>query len=107
MSGQLNLEQRQVILDSAVRQYVRRGYQVILSRDASAQLIKPKSFSGGAAIINVLLIPVFGLGVVLLLLQFIDYLVKRDTTLYLEVDARGHIHRTSNSLSIRLFPWTA
>ncbi len=107
MSGQLNLQQRQVILDGAIRNYARRGYRIASRTDTSVQLIKSKSFSGAGALMNLLLIPVFGLGVVLLFLQFIDYLVKRDTTLYLEVDERGRVRRTSNSLSIRLFPWTA
>ena len=82
---ELSIEQRKDILHREIAKYVRKGFQVVLQTDTTAQLIKPKSFS---CLLAVLLLLIFLLP---LIIYMIYYASKKDETVYLAVDARGGV----------------
>jgi hypothetical protein len=83
------LEQRRAILDWAVSQRIQLGYRLIARSDTTAQLVKPKSFNTGFALLCVLMILLFGIGLVLLIIYFIMYSAQKEDSIYLEVDGKG------------------
>ena len=83
-----SLEERKAILDAEVTRFVRRGFRVQSRTDTTAQLVKPKKFSLGWAVIW-LLCAVFPFVVYLLW-----YAAKKDEQVYLQVDERGKVKRT-------------
>jgi len=74
-------------LDEMVRTLSRRGYQIITRDATSAQLRRPKRFS---LIASLLWFLCFGVGIIVYLLY---YAAKRDTLIYLHVDADGIARR--------------
>lgn len=78
---------RESLLDQEIQGYVRRGYRVVGRTPTTAQLVKPKQFSLLLALLGLLFV-VVGLVVYLLI-----YLTMHDIQVYLEVDAKGKIHR--------------
>jgi hypothetical protein len=88
------IEQRRAILDWAISQRIRLGYRLAARSDTTAQLVKPKSFNAVFAVICVLLIVLFGVGLVLLIIYFIAYLAQKEKSVYLEVDQYGRLKVT-------------
>lgn len=82
---ELTIEQRRQILHSSIAAYTRKGYRIVAQNDASAQLIKSKSFSCLWATIWFLL---FGIGILIYLFY---YWAKKDEFVYIYVDLFGHI----------------
>lgn len=83
----MSMEQRRAILEEEIRKYVKKGFQVVSRTDLTAQLVKPKKFSGLWALLWFL---VFGVG---LIIYLIYYGTKRDEQVYLEVDEKGKVRR--------------
>ena len=81
----LGLDQRRAVLEREIASRVRQGYRVLAQTDTTAQLVKPKSFSAGWAIMWFL---VFGVGLVVYLLY---YAGKKDQQAYLAVDEAGRL----------------
>lgn len=80
----LPIEQRREILNREVASFVRRGYRVISQSDTTAQLVKPKRFGCGWAIVAL-----FTVGLALIL-----YLMQKEQSIYLEVLPNGKVKRT-------------
>lgn len=89
------------LLDEEIARYVRAGYRVQDRSTTSAQLLRPKDFSAGWAILWFLLC---GVGV---LVYVFYYMGKSDSVVYLAVDEDGEVEvhlnqrrvTTANSLS--------
>lgn len=75
-------------LEPVVRAYVRQGYIVVSRTGSTAQLLKRKSFNFLIALI------LFILGVVPGVIYILWYMAAKDESLYLEVDAKGHVKKT-------------
>jgi len=84
----MNIEDRKIILDREVGNYIKRGFRIISRTDTTAQLVKPKKFSLLWAFLWFLL---FGIG---LLVYVFYYVAKKDQTAYLEVDELGNVKIT-------------
>jgi hypothetical protein len=74
----VDTEQRRAILQAGINSYIGKGYRVISQTDTTAQLVKPKKLS--------ILLALCTLGLALLW-----YLVKKDKTVYLQVDQFGRL----------------
>lgn len=84
----LSIEERRVILDRQVKRYIKRGFRVVSRTDTTAQLVQPKKFSFLWALLWFL---AFGVGLIVYLLY---YAGKKEQTVYLEIDEKGHVKRT-------------
>lgn len=78
---------RAALLDQEIGKYARQGYRVITRTPTTAQLVRPKKFSLLWALI-------WTITVAGLIIYIIWYLAKRDSQIYLTVDANGRIHRS-------------
>ncbi len=81
------IQERTAILDKEISKYVKNGYRVVSRSDTTAQLVKPKKFSFIWAMLWLL---VAGVGIFVYLIY---YMAKKDSTVYLEVDAQGKIKK--------------
>jgi hypothetical protein len=84
--------ERSAILDTEIERYITAGYRLMARTATTAQLVKPKSFNLGCAILGLLFLLV---GLVLYLLL---YLGQRDLAVYLSVDEDGVIHVRGNAI---------
>jgi hypothetical protein len=75
-------------LDAAINEYLGRRYSVQFRTSTTAQLVRPKKFSAGWAILWLL---VFIVG---LFVYILYYLGKRDERVYLQVDEFGSVRAT-------------
>jgi hypothetical protein len=78
--------ERSIRLDDEVERYVLLGYRVAARTPFTAQMVRPKTFSFGWALVWFLILFV---GLFLYLLWF---LAKQDSSVYLTVDADGAVH---------------
>lgn len=85
----LTVEQRRVILGWAISQRVRIGYRLISRTDTTAQMTRPKSFNTAFAVLSLILVVLFGIGLILLLIYFVIYLGQKEKSVYFEVDPFG------------------
>jgi hypothetical protein len=83
----LSDQERSQRLDAEVDRYVRAGFRVVSRTPTAAQLVKPKTFNMGCALLGFLFLLA---GLVLYLLYYVS---KRDASVYLTVDEFGIIHR--------------
>src|SRR5689334_6132336 len=79
------------VLDRAVADAVRSGYVVEARTATTAQLVKRKRFS----LVWFLLVSLTGVG--LIVYPFYHIFLKRDRSLYLEVDAQARVRRTERA----------
>lgn len=84
---EVSLAERRAILQGVIAKFVRQGYRVVSQTDTTAQLVRPKRFSLLWAALWFLF---FGIG---LLVYLIYYMAKRDSQIYLGVDAYGKVIR--------------
>lgn len=90
------LEQRRTILGWAISQRIRSGYRLIERSDTNALLVRPRSVNVPFLVISTILIAAFGLGLLLLAGYFIVYLVRKNKSVYLEVDRLGRLKVTED-----------
>ena len=83
---ELSAQEASAILDREVAKYVERGFRVISRTDATAQLVKPKSFS--MLWFFILMFTLIGWG-----FYVVYYLAKKDETIYLQVLPNRKIRR--------------
>lgn len=83
----VTIDQRREILQREINGYLKRGFRVVSQTETSAQLLKPKVFSLLWAFLWFL---GFGIGIIV---YIIWYMAKRDETVYIEVDDKGHVKR--------------
>jgi hypothetical protein len=74
-----------LILEREIAKYISLGFHVVSRTDTSAQLVKPKEFSGCIAIVGFLF---FAIGFFIYLLL---YMAAKDQTVYIEVDPYGQV----------------
>lgn len=84
----LTIAERSAILDRAVIEYQKSGYQLVARTDTTAQLTKNREFSCCLAVILVFLV----IGIILYLLWYLT--AKKEDTVFLEVDQYGKLHTT-------------
>lgn len=53
-----------------------KGWQILYKTDSTVQLKRPRQWNRLLLIVGLLTIPVFGIGVVILILALVDYLIK-------------------------------
>jgi hypothetical protein len=80
-------EQREEILQREITHYRRRGFNVISQTQTSVSLLKPKKFS----LLVALLTLIFGVGIGLLVYIIYFIGIKKDETVYLNVDEHGKV----------------
>jgi hypothetical protein len=83
----LSEAERSQRLDQEVDRYVRAGFRVVSRTPTTAQLVRPKTFNMGCAILGFLFL------LAGLLLYLLYYVSKRDSTVYLTVDELGVVSR--------------
>ena len=88
--GLRTAEERAAILEAKIAHLQRRGYRVVGRTPNTAQLVQPKRFSFGFALLWLL---VLGVGLIVYLLY---YAGKRDKTVYLEVVDDGRLRISVN-----------
>ena len=88
-SSQLSDADRGALLDAEIDRYIARGYFVASRTTTAVQLVKPKAFNLGCALLGFLFLFAG------LLLYVLLNVAERDTRLYLSVDEHGVIHRQS------------
>jgi hypothetical protein len=81
----LSEAERMAILDAEVERFIAQGYRLVARTPTTVQLVRPKHFSAGLAILAFLF---FVIGLVIYLLL---YLSDRDETAYLTVDEFGRL----------------
>lgn len=88
----LSEQERATILDAEVARYARVGFRVAVRTPTTAQMVRPKRFSLGWALLWLLVVLI---GFVIYLLY---YLSKRDELVYLAVDERGLLRAEGDAL---------
>lgn len=86
--GKLTEADRAARLDAEIRKYLADGYRVIAKTSTTAQLVKPNQFGCGEIVVGVLT-----LGILLLV-----FLLRKEQTVYLEVDATGRVIATGSGV---------
>lgn len=84
----LTVAERSAILDRAVIEYQKSGYQLVARTDTTAQLTKKREFSCCLAVILVFLV----IGIILYLLWYLT--TKKEDSVFLEVDEYGKLRTT-------------
>ncbi len=87
----MEIAERKSILEKCIAYYVRNGYRVGSQNDTSVQMVKPKTFSLGLAII------LFLIYIVPFIIYLLYYLSQKEKTAYIMVDERGGIVVTDES----------
>jgi hypothetical protein len=88
-------------LEAEIDRYVRAGFRVVARTPTTAQLVKPKTFNMGCALLGFLFLLA---GLVLYLLYYVS---KRDSSVYLSVDEFGVVHRQVSGDVPKLSPMYA
>jgi hypothetical protein len=70
------------MLQAYTSKMVKRGWVVTAQSGDSVQLKRPKRFNAALLIIGLLTIPLAGLGFIVLLFALVDFLVKKEHTLF-------------------------
>lgn len=91
----LSESERSKILDIEIQRYLGGGYRILSRTNTTAQLVKPKQFNAGIAILGALLLLI---GLVIYLLA---YTAQQDSTMYLSVDEQGHVTRQASGADAR------
>ncbi len=86
-----SLDQRRTILSWAISQRIRSGYRIIERGDTNVLLIKPKKFSIPFVIVSLILVPLFGLGLIPLVIYLFIFMARKNKSVYLEVDRLGRL----------------
>lgn len=84
--------ERAARLDVEIQRYVARGYRLVSRTPTTAQLVKPKEFNVGCAVLGLLFL------VIGLFLYLLIYLGEKDLTAYLTVDELGTIQAQGNGV---------
>lgn len=84
-------EQQAANLHAAIQQHVAIGFRVVSQTPASAQLLRPKTFSCAIATLSFL---VFGVG---FLVYIFWYASQKDQIVYLNVEPDGRVHSTMDT----------
>jgi len=87
----MEIAERKSILEECIAYYVKDGYRIASQTETSAQMVKPKQFSGCLAVILLLL---FLLPFIIYILY---YLSQKDKTTYIQIDERGKITITNEN----------
>ena len=84
---------RSATLDAEIQRYVADGYRLTVRTATTAQLVKPKRWSWGWALVWLVIgVLTIGLGLVAYIVWFL--LIARDKTVYLSVDISGRVTAT-------------
>jgi tetratricopeptide (TPR) repeat protein len=86
----LSIPERSAILDAEVQRYQKQGYMLVARTETTAQLSKKHEFDCCLAFFLVLIV----IGIILYLLYYL--VAKKEYLIFIEVDERGRIHRTSS-----------
>ncbi|MDD9911887.1 MAG: hypothetical protein OXR68_07390 [Alphaproteobacteria bacterium] len=78
-----------------IQKYGQRGYVLTYEGDDYLQFTKPKRFSFGWALLWVLLIFAFGIGLLFLAIQIIMYLSKKDEVIIVNLKQKENTDETT------------
>jgi len=90
----------QQLLDEYIARQTAKGWQIISRTETSVQLRKPKQWSNLLLILGLILLCVYGTGLIVLLLALIDYLLQKEQVIFAtSEDLRADLVRAPRSSS--------
>lgn len=74
------------LIQQAIAAYTARGWEIVSQSESSVQLRKPKKWSMPLLVLGVVLLLLFGAGLIFLLLAVVDYAIKKERMIFITAD---------------------